>query len=428
MILEDMYKKKATLILALTGFVLCGFDAAAQQQSAPEPEQPKAVEDDRGVTKLPPLTEEASKEQTAAQNSVPAAATSAPNGEQQASVQNSAPAAAATSAPNVEQQAAAQNVSTAPPVASSDAAKSTVGHRKRFKNAANAGEIKDAANAGERRSKRTKNGEVINQAARSGGANVRNRHTPPTVVNTNGHVEKIGNLADLELDRWYFFASPATLQKIIKAQKDGNVPPAITDNAPVKDSAESAPPDQQASASAQNTEKPAEENVAEPALSAQQNSAPVQEKIESKSTYADITIDVKGNKVNAVDDKGNKIQFSPTVTENNMVLMNGDKSIAVINEDGTHVKTVPSNWEPTAPLNETSKPEEKPIAPGPDTQQKEEPKSENEPASPEEEPKSVESEESKTPGIQILEEPLDLAKGVPEGFIPKNAVGVILAG
>jgi pyruvate/2-oxoglutarate dehydrogenase complex dihydrolipoamide acyltransferase (E2) component len=111
-----------------------------------------------------------------------------------------------------------------------------------------------------------------------------------------------------------------------------------------------------------------------------------------------------------------------------MVLMNGDKSIAVIDEDGTQVKTVPNNWEPGAPLdNPPSKSEEKQAAPEPaqEPQQKEEPKPESEPIPSQEEQKPV---EPTTPEVQILEEPLDLAKGVPEGFIPKNAVGVILAG
>jgi hypothetical protein len=265
-----------------------------------------------------------------------------------------------------------------------------------------------------------------------------NPQSTPTVVNSNGHVEKVGKLSDLELDRWYFFASPETVKRIVEAQKTGNLPPELAKSSTEK-----------------NTEPQATQEPAPAEKSAE-------EKTDSKNILADITIDTNGNKVNAVDDKGNKMSFPPTATENNMVLMNGDKSIAVITEDGTHIKTVPNNWEPGALLNNATKPVERPAesaqapatepAQAPTTESAQAPATEpaqapatesaqapatepaqaptTEPAqAPATEP-SPSKEEPKTegPAIQILDKPLDLAQGVPEGFIPKNAVGVILAG
>jgi hypothetical protein len=299
----------------------------------------------------------------------------------------------------------------------------------------------------------------------------------PTVVSSNGHVEKIGKLSDLEMDKWYFFASPETVKRIVEAQKTGNVPPA-PGNSQTNEPAP-APLGNESPAAAETTEPQAQAPQEPPAASAQEEKPAEGKPTPNKNTPADITIDVNGNKVNAVDDSGNKMSFSPTVTENNMVLMNGDKSIAVISEDGTQVKTVPNDWEPGAPLDNAAKsegktasestpaPKEEPKQVEPEAKTdpesapapKEEPKSvepeakaEPEPApAPKEEPKQVEPEakaepesapapkeepkqvepEAKTepePAVQILDEPLDLAKGVPEGFIPKNAVGVILAG
>jgi hypothetical protein len=484
MILEGMYVKKATFVAVLAGFFLCEFDVTAQQQSTPGQkeeavtEQSKVAEDDKGVTKLPPLDEEL-KTSSSEPVKNEAAVTSAANlpltninvtPKQEPAVAQGA-IAGQTPVDNPPVTAPA------PDSSATNAKGSVIKQRERHRNVngrakqAENGEVTNQATG-------TAEGSAIKQRGRSKSVNGIDKRTT-AVVNANGNVKKINNFADLEMDKWYFFASPATLQKIAQAQKDGNVPPVITDNAPVKNSAEPAPVAQQAPAPAQNTEKPAEENAAEPAPVTQQDSAPAQQNTEKpaeenaaepapiaqqdsapvsenaahKNAYADITIDTKGDKVNAVDDKGNKMQFPPTVTEDHMVLMNGDRSIAVINEDGTHIKSVPNNWEPGAPLNNSAKPEEKAAseqapavsepAPQKEEQNPAEPETKvtpepapavSEPITQKEEQKPAESEqvqknapeEAVEPKVEILKEPLDLTKGVPEGFMPKNAIGVIL--